>query len=480
MNHTKTPFCLLFCFKNYKAIFFLVGVLLVAACATNNLDEADFCPPINAPFPSDNAIPITVATASSRWNCWNLQTVKIAAARHPELNVVIVEPQSVPLEGELTASVTEDFSVGVGPDIFRASLTEIWRLRQLNAISPVTDCVERHPEQFEQIPVELWQAVTLDGEIWAVPIALEPELLFYNKLLLKELGWSEEEIESLPDRIAQSQFLYEDMIGTAEAAVKIGLVEPGFGYWPQLSRNRIVDLNYLAFGGPPDHLQGDVLQISQRVMTDVFAFRQEIAASNLVPPGFGGQETNDWSARLARRDAVAAGRVLFWENHLSEIANYYYNYLSIGAKFTEIYGIASLPARRAIHASFVNASLRVWVIGSNEATGRKNQSIACDLLAYMLIPDVLAQQSVTVMQLPTLPEASRLPIMQQHALMSEVLAASAHLYIFSEAPDKVLFREVTSDYLLRVERGEIAPEEGTIALLAELQAALGDGFRVLP
>lgn len=480
MIHIKTFLYSLLRVDKYFAIILFVLAAGGTACGDNDLAEADFCPPINIPAPSDNPTPLIVSTASSRWNCWNLHIIKIAAARHPELNVVIVEQKPVPLEGELTMSVSEDFSAGVGPDIFRASLSEIWRLQQLNAISPMTDCVEKHAEQFQQIPVELWQAVTLDGEIWAVPIALEPELLFYNKLLLKELGWSEEEIDSLPDRIAQSQFLYEDMIGTAEAAVKIGLVEPGFGYWPRLGRNRVVDLNYLSFGGPPDHLQGDVLQLSQRVMTDVFAFRQEIAASNLVPPGFGGQENNDWSARLARRDAVAAGRVLFWENHLSEIANYYYNYLSIGAKFTEIYGIASLPARRAIHTSFVNASLRAWVIGSNEATGRKNQSVACDLLAYMLIPDVLAQQSVTIMQLPTLPEVSRLPIMQQHALMSEVLAASAHLYIFSEAPDKVLFREVTSDYLLRAERGEITPEEGTIALLAELQAALGDGFRVLP
>ena len=480
MKHTKLRTTSFFCFKKNITIFFLLWILLVSACVTNNIAQADFCPPINMPPPSDNTIPIAVSTASSRWNCWNLQIIKMAAARHPELNVAIIEPKSVPLEAELNASVYEDFAAGSGPDIFRASLSEIWRLQQLNAISPITNCVEKHPEQFQQIPAEFWRAVTLDDEIWAVPINLEPELLFYNKLILKELGWSEEEIQSFPDRIAQSQFLFEDMVQTANEAVKFGLVESGYGYWPRLGRYRVADTNYLAFGGIPDHLQGDILQISQSIMMDVLAFRQEIANSELVPPSFGGNEGVDWSVRLARRDAVAAGRVLFWENHLSEIANYYYNYSNLSAKFTEIYGVATLPAQRSNAISMGNASLRVWVIGSNEATGRNNQSIACDLLAYSLIPEVLAQQSVAIMQLPTLPDSFQSPIMQQNDLMSEALAASTNLYIFSDFPDKVLFREITIKYLLRAERGEVTPEEGVVALLAELQATLGDRFQVLP
>ena len=476
----KTFFLGSFRAGKYIVLFLFLWLTGVTACTNSHLAESDFCPPINIPSLSDNATLVTVSTPSSRWNCWNLQIFQIAAAQHPELNVVIVEPKLVPLEGELTTSVSEDFSAGIGPDIFRASLSEIWRLQQSNVISPLTDCVEKHQEQFQQIPVEFWEAVTLNGEIWAVPIAFEPDLLFFNKVLLQELGWSDEEIDTLPERIAQGQFLFDDMLETATAAENRGIIASGNGYWPRLSGKRTVDLNYLSFGGTLDHLQGEVLQISQSIMTDVLTFRQEIAESNLIPPGFEGHENNDWSVRIARRDAVAAGRVLFWENHLSEIANYYYNYSNSGERFTDIYGVASLPVHQTGKTSYVNLSLRGLVIGSVEATGRNNQSIACDLLAHTLIPEVLAQYSVSIMQLPTLPEAYQLPTLQQHALLSEVLDASTHFYLFYDTPDKMLFREIAIEYFYRVERGEIPPEEGTIALMAELKSALGDGFRMLP
>jgi inositol-phosphate transport system substrate-binding protein len=55
--------------------------------------------------------------------------------------------------------------------------------------------------------------------------------MFYSKILLAELGWSDADIESLDERVASGDFTWEDMLDTAAEAVEAGVVQPGNGWW---------------------------------------------------------------------------------------------------------------------------------------------------------------------------------------------------------------------------------------------------------
>ena len=39
--------------------------------------------------------------------------------------------------------------------------------------------------------------------------------MYYSKTLLRELGWSDDEIESLDERVASGEYTFQDMLDTA-------------------------------------------------------------------------------------------------------------------------------------------------------------------------------------------------------------------------------------------------------------------------
>ncbi len=87
-----------------------------------------------------------------------------------------------------------------------------------------------YPE-FDDVIDALWASTEWDGKRWGVPQDAEARPLYYNKTLLAELGWSDADIESLPDRIMSGEFTWEDMFDTAEEAVEAGIVKEGNGWW---------------------------------------------------------------------------------------------------------------------------------------------------------------------------------------------------------------------------------------------------------
>ena len=51
--------------------------------------------------------------------------------------------------------------------------------------------------EFEDIVPSLWDSHGYAGQTWGIPQDAEARPIFYSKLLLRDLGWSEEDIESL-------------------------------------------------------------------------------------------------------------------------------------------------------------------------------------------------------------------------------------------------------------------------------------------
>ncbi|MEE9616044.1 MAG: extracellular solute-binding protein, partial [Anaerolineae bacterium] len=94
----------------------------------------------------------------------------------------------------------------------------------------VTDMLGDYPE-FDDVIDALWVSTEWNGKRWGVPQDAEARPMFYNKTLLAELGWSDADIESLPDRIMSGEFTWEDMFDTAEEAVTAGVVAEGNGWW---------------------------------------------------------------------------------------------------------------------------------------------------------------------------------------------------------------------------------------------------------
>src|SRR5690606_21686668 len=120
----------------------------------------------------------------------------------------------------------------------------------------------------------LWNSVTWQGKIWGVPQDTEARPLFYNKTKLAELGWTQEEIDSLPQRIIDGEFTLEDMIETSKAAVDAGVVEEGYAYWHRPTKGFDFLQYYVAYGGRVYDEASDMLVISRGPLEQWFTFQR--------------------------------------------------------------------------------------------------------------------------------------------------------------------------------------------------------------
>src|SRR5690606_20559967 len=198
---------------------------------------------------AQETVNITIRCKSSPpeedWRCNNFAEVEeeVEAELGIELNLTLLQDNID--WGDYKNEFVLPSEAGTPPDIILSGHEDIGAWAAAGLIIPLDDQLDQHPE-FEDLVPTLWDSVRYKGQIWGIPQDAEARPIFYSKLLLADLGWSEEEIESLPERVLNGEFTFEDMIQTAKQAVDEGVVEEGNGYWHRTSNGP--DFLYYYYG----------------------------------------------------------------------------------------------------------------------------------------------------------------------------------------------------------------------------------------
>ncbi len=213
--------------------------------------------------------------------------------------------QDNPDAGDYVTEFELASATGEAPDIIAAAHNNIGTWAASGIIVDLTDDLGNYPE-FDDITPSLWASTELNDRRYGVPQDAEARPLYFRKDLLAELGWTQDEIDSLPARLASGEYTWEDMFDTAEEAVTAGVVDPGFGWWPRPSNGPDFLYWYYAAGG------GGLVDDSGAVIYDtaaaqkVYEITGDAVARNII------LETRldgDWDSW---HNGVALGNVLFW------------------------------------------------------------------------------------------------------------------------------------------------------------------------
>lgn len=137
---------------------------------------------------------------------------------------------------------------GEAPDIVVSGHEDIGAWAPAGYIMPLDELIATQA-QLEDVVPTLWESMSWDGKVWGVPQDAEARPIFFSKLLLADLGWTEEEIASLPERVASGEFTFADLIATAQQAVEEGVVESGNGFWHRTGNGPDWLIWYYANGG---------------------------------------------------------------------------------------------------------------------------------------------------------------------------------------------------------------------------------------
>jgi inositol-phosphate transport system substrate-binding protein len=462
----------------WRLILVLACMLFGAGCAAYSQEPDDaFCPQPPPENSSANATEVRVLVLAHRGNCWNLRAAQLAAANLPQYNLSILPPPPFTLGSEMHSQAASDYANGQGPDLYKTNLLMMWERVRDGHIIPLNSCIRQY-DAFNQIRPELWPLVTHGGQVWGIPYDINVKMLFYNRIMLKRLGWSEDAIDALPQQILRQEFLLSDLIQVAEQAVVQGVTEPGYAYWQLSSRSLEVIYDYAAFGGDIDLLTAERFALAPAILRDVYSLHAQLGRKRLLPERGVDSTSNSWGDRLVRRDALAAGRVLFWQTNINEITNLMHDYPVIKDRLFEQYG-AALPSAAIPGGHYrVYAGLELFVIGSPAGTGRHLQAESCALLAQMLDPHIGAQHAVTRFQVSAITASEQEPVYQTHPILPQLGAhiPQAAYFIPYGMQSEIA---ILTRHMFLVEQGKLAPDEAVEAAIIALTAALGDRLVII-
>ncbi|MCP4165596.1 MAG: extracellular solute-binding protein [Chloroflexi bacterium] len=358
---------------------------------------------------------------------------------------------------------------GQAPDIIVSGHEHIGDWATAGFITDISDEIGKHAEMDDIIDA-LWESTELGGKTWAIPQDAEARPFYYSKPILRELGWSDEEIESLPQRIQDGEWTWQDMYDTAQQAVDAGLVEEGDGWWHRPANGPDFLYYYYAAGGEVTEEGVDGLVFDKDAWLTVYELLHDATQERgiLRPNKLDG----DWD--FHKQYTAAFDKVLFVYEGTWRWASWYNNYLGdLGGEdyLFENVGYALIPAIEGGTGDPITLTHPlVYMVSS--------QSAHPDL-AVLLI----AKASTKELNTPYAIDSGHLGVLksqQDYApyTSSEFLGSTLYMLDYTTfLPNSPYWSTYSEAYYLgiqAVESGDLTPEEAIDLVTEQLQNELGD------
>ena len=466
--------------------FLLLAVLIVAALVLTACPAQQ--PAAPAPAPAEEKgeaaapaaeeaagpVEIVVWAEANNVEHWRADGPAKAAEMVEDFDINVTPVNDDAGWGDYKKKFTLAADAGEAPDIVLSGHEDIPVWANAGYIEEFGWCREKYPE-FDDVIDSLWDSVTWKGKIWGVPQDTEARPMFFNKKLLAEMGWSQEEIDALPEKIKAGEFTLDDMIATAKEGIDKDVVEPGFGYWHRPRKGGDYIQYYAAYGGRLYDPEQDKLIVTKDALEKWYAFQRRVVEEGITPENYIGTEWSIW------HDTVTSGKVLFWNGGIWQWADWATNYVADqgGEEYLfSFVGYALQPTGIPGRPGITLSHPLVYMITTEEASGKSNQEAACALLAKTTTPEINTLHAVDSTHLGILKSQATYPDYANNRFLSDVLYMLDYNFY---QPNHVMYGpyfDIVWDFMVKAENGEMDPAAAAEAAVQQLQAELGDAVIV--
>jgi inositol-phosphate transport system substrate-binding protein len=354
---------------------------------------------------------------------------------------------------------------GQAPDIIVSGHEDIGNWATSGIIIDLTDMIGDYPE-FEDVIPALWTSTELNGRRWGAPQDAEARPLYYSKTLLAELGWSQEEIDSLPDRIASAEFTWDDMLDTAAEAVEAGVVDAGNGWWHRVSNGGDFLYYYTSAGGELMG-EGDALVFDQEAALSVYQMLEDATQVRDILSTT--RLDGDWTGW---HTGVSGGDVLFWYGGSWNWADWAANYVSDqgGEDFLwDTIGFAAIPAWITGEPTTLTHPLLYMVSSQAE-----NPDLAMLLISKATTKELNTDYAIASGHLGILESQAEYTPYTSAKFLSAVLPLLEYTTFLPNSPFWSRWSEAYYLGILAVESGDLTADEALEVVVDQLQNELGD------
>ncbi len=360
------------------------------------------------------------------------------------------------------------FQSGSAPDIVQASaapLIGVWATA--GYIAPIGDEVGRYGT-FKDVYPTLWNAVTFKGQVFGTPQDTEARPLYFNKTLLKKLGWSDAKINELPKMIEEGRFTWDDLLATAEEALKKGVIGRGKGYYHRPKNGPDFLMWYRAFGGTAYDPASGKLVFDQAAALRYFTWLKKAVDAGVLE-----KDRLDGNWKRFHQN-VTDGKVLFFSGGTWNWAEWKTQWVEDrGGEdwLWQHFGFALQPAYQKGGRPLTLSNPQAYMVSS----ASKHKALATKLLAFVAMADLDARHAVGSGHLPVLqPTAS----LTDNRFIREVSYMLNYTTFQPQHPDLPKWQNALYRGVSAVESGQVSPEQAVKVVAAEMKRALKDRVRI--
>jgi len=329
--------------------------------------------------------------------------------------------------------------------------------------------IEKYKMLLEDVYPTLWRAVKYKGHIWALPQDTEARPLYFRKDVLRKLGWSEEEINALPEKIRRGEVTLLDLMKVAKEAKEKGLVEWGFYHRPNWGGTPFLIL-YYQYGGIAQDPETGKLVIVKSAALKTLQLLYKMAREGLLPPDMIG---TSW--RRIHSDFVN-GKVLFWFGgtwHWAEWQRVAYH-AELG-KLPEEYewkniGFALVPAPEPGLKPMTLSSPYLYYVTSQS----KHPELAFVLILLATSAPIDAIHAVDSGHLPVRMTTVDQPYYKKSKFHTEVAYMLEYTSFEPLHPKYRAWANAFITAITKVEKGELTPEKALDEMIKTMKAEIGD------
>lgn len=357
------------------------------------------------------------------------------------------------------------------PDIILSGHEDIATWGKAGYIVPLDDMINSSPDAYKDIFSELWKSVTWDGKRWAIPQDTEARPMYFNQKKLAELGWSQQEIDSLPDRIKSGEFTLDDLIATAKQAVDKGVVKKGYGYWHRPTKGSDFYQYYFAYGGALADESGNKLVFDKAAAEKWFAFQRRVVEEGITPEKYIGTEFKIW------HETVTSGDVLFWNGGVWQFADWAKNYTKDKGGEEYLYGFVGWALQPTGEKGKPGVTLShplVYMVTSEKASGEQQQQDAFKTITAATTPELNNLHALGSSHLAILKTQLDKPDYAANKILQGTAYMLDYTRFLPNNPDFGAYDEIVFRLMSAAENGEMTAQEAVQVAVDELQTELGD------
>ena len=426
---------------------------------------------------AQDAVPITIRCKASPpeedWRCNNFAEVEadVEAELGVEIDLNLIQDNVGWDDYKTEFLLAAD--AGEAPDIILSGHEDIGAWGPAGLIVPLDDMIGDY-EEFSDIVPALWESQKFEGVTYGIPQDAEARPIFYSKLLLSDLGWSEEEIESLPDRVVAGEYTFDDMLATAQEAIDEGVVEPGNGYWHRTSNGFDWLIYYLGMGGEVMTADGEMV-VDRDAMLSTYDLIGSFTASGVTRADMIGVDGNTvWHPTVASADTVVFSQGGTWN-----WANWAVNYgVSDNLEESRQYlldniGLILFPAMDSGVPVTLTHPLSYMIY-----SGSENPDVALALIAAITTPEANNRHAIDSFHLGILNAQ-----VESEEYQNDPVLSSAHYMLdwTTNAPNTPLWSAWSNAYwagIQAVHTGANTAEEAVDIMIAQVTNELGDDITI--